>query len=121
MARSGDPRVRLIRCGHVNESVLRFREWIPAKIAPPGTAPELLRARLHPASGRYLRVIYVPEPDGLFDHRVRFDRKPARRIPKTQKEETSMSQNQLPEGWDHNRIDKIVAHYAEQLPDEALA
>jgi hypothetical protein len=32
-----------------------------------------------------------------------------------------MSQNQLPEGWDENRVRKILAHYGEQPEDEALA
>ena len=32
-----------------------------------------------------------------------------------------MSQNQLPEGWDENRVRKVLAHYGEQAEDEALA
>ena len=32
-----------------------------------------------------------------------------------------MSQNQFPDGWDQNRIGKVLAHYDEQSPDEALA
>ncbi len=39
----------------------------------------------------------------------------------TQKEETSMSQNQFPEGWDEKRVQKVLAHYDEQSPDEAVA
>jgi hypothetical protein len=74
------------------------------------------------STGRYLRVIYVPEHDGVFcDHRVRSDREAACGIPKTQKEETSMSQNNFPEGWDESRVRKVLAHYDEQSDDEALA
>ena len=32
-----------------------------------------------------------------------------------------MSQNQLPSGWDENRVKKVLAHYQEQSEDEALA
>jgi hypothetical protein len=32
-----------------------------------------------------------------------------------------MSQNQFPDGWDENRVRKVLAHYDEQSPDEALA
>jgi hypothetical protein len=32
-----------------------------------------------------------------------------------------MSQNQLPNGWDENRVRKLVAHYDEQPEGEALA
>jgi len=32
-----------------------------------------------------------------------------------------MSQNQLPNGWNENRVRKLLAHYDEQLQDDALA
>jgi hypothetical protein len=32
-----------------------------------------------------------------------------------------MSQNNFPDGWDENRIGKVLAHYHEQTPDMAVA
>lgn len=37
------------------------------------------------------------------------------------KEETPMSQNRFPEGWDEGRVQRVLAHYQEQTEDEALA
>jgi hypothetical protein len=32
-----------------------------------------------------------------------------------------MSQNGLPEAWDEDRVQRVLAHYGEQTEDEALA
>jgi hypothetical protein len=32
-----------------------------------------------------------------------------------------MSQNKFPEGWDENRVQRVIAHYEKQTEDEALA
>jgi hypothetical protein len=32
-----------------------------------------------------------------------------------------MSQNKFPEGWDENRVQRLLAHYGMQTEDEALA
>ena len=32
-----------------------------------------------------------------------------------------MSKNYFPDGWDENRVRKVLAHYDEQPEDEALA
>jgi hypothetical protein len=32
-----------------------------------------------------------------------------------------MSQNGLPEGWDEDKVQRLLAHYGEQTEDEALA
>ena len=32
-----------------------------------------------------------------------------------------MPENNFPEGWDRNRVRKVLAHYEEQPQDEALA
>jgi hypothetical protein len=40
---------------------------------------------------------------------------------KTQKEKTAMPENNFPEGWDQNRVRKVLAHYDDQPEDEALA
>ncbi len=32
-----------------------------------------------------------------------------------------MSQNKFPEGWDEDRVRRLLAHYEEQAEDEAVA
>ena len=32
-----------------------------------------------------------------------------------------MSQNNFPEGWDEERVRKVLAHYSEQTEDQAVA
>jgi hypothetical protein len=32
-----------------------------------------------------------------------------------------MSQNKFPDGWDEDKVRRVLAHYAEQTEDEALA
>jgi hypothetical protein len=32
-----------------------------------------------------------------------------------------MSQNQFPDGWDENRVRKVLEHYENQTPEEAAA
>jgi hypothetical protein len=33
----------------------------------------------------------------------------------------SVSQNNLPDGWDEDKVRRVLAHYCEQTEDEALA
>ena len=42
-------------------------------------------------------------------------------VSQAQKEETSMSQNKFPDGWDEDKVQRVLAHYGEQTEDEALA
>jgi hypothetical protein len=32
-----------------------------------------------------------------------------------------MNYNQFPEGWDENRVQKVLKHYENQTPEEAVA
>jgi len=32
-----------------------------------------------------------------------------------------VSQNQFPDGWDEDQVQRVLSHYAEQTEDEALA
>jgi hypothetical protein len=32
-----------------------------------------------------------------------------------------MSQNKFPDGWDADKVHRVLAHYGEQTEDEALA
>jgi hypothetical protein len=47
--------------------------------------------------------------------------KTARGIPEAEKEETSMSQNGFPEGWDDSKARRVLAHYDAQRDDAAVA
>ena len=38
----------------------------------------------------------------------------------TGKEETSMSQKNLPDGWDEGRIQRVIAHYDAQSEEAAI-
>ena len=76
------------------------------------------------AAGRYLRVIYVPdpEPDSVFVITAyQLTGKPAAGLSPAPKEETPMKQNRFPAGWDEDRVQRVLAHYQEQTEDEALA
>ena len=37
-----------------------------------------------------------------------------------QKKETPMSQNKFPDGWDESRVQRVLAHHAEQTEAETL-
>jgi hypothetical protein len=37
-----------------------------------------------------------------------------------QKEETPMSQSNVPQGWTEEKVRRVLAHYEEQTEDEAL-
>jgi hypothetical protein len=75
------------------------------------------------ASGRYLRVIYVPDRAGqrVRDHFLRAYREASCGVSQAQKEETSMSQSKFPDAWDEDKVQRVLAHYEEQTEDEALA
>jgi len=47
--------------------------------------------------------------------------KPLAACKKRMSEEAAMKNNQLPEGWDESRVKRVIAHYDEQSPEEALA
>ena len=32
-----------------------------------------------------------------------------------------MSQNKFPDGWDEDKVKRVLSHYGEQIEDEALA
>ncbi|SRR5437899_458368 len=52
------------------------------------------------SAGRYLQVFYVPDEDP---------------------EETEMSKQQFPPGWDEKRVKELIAHYENQTEDEEFA
>jgi hypothetical protein len=55
------------------------------------------------------------------NHGLRPDRETPGAVSPAQKEETSMSQNRFPDGWDEAKVQRVLAHYGEQTEDEALA
>ena len=71
---------------------------------------------VRPEFGRYLRVIYVPEPEYICGNSIRFIRKSTDSSPKTYQKE-KMRQNKLPPGHDKDTIcrwlDIAGAHYQE--------
>ena len=74
--------------------------------------------------GRYLRVIYVPdpEPDSVFVVTA-YDlkRKAAPGLPTPNEAETSMKKPKFPDGWDESRVQQLLAHYEGQSEEEAVA
>ena len=58
---------------------------------------------------------------GICDYSLRLVGETPRGVPTAQKEETSMGQNEFPDGWDEERVQRVLAHYEDQTEDEALA
>jgi hypothetical protein len=52
---------------------------------------------------------------------LRNEREAACGVSEAQKEETPMSQNKLPDGWNEEKVRRVLAHYEEQTEDEILA
>jgi hypothetical protein len=76
------------------------------------------------ASGRYLRVVYVPdpEPDSVFViNGVGIDREATCGVSKAQEEEAPMNQPKFPERWSEDKVRRVLAHYEKQTEDEAVA
>jgi len=74
------------------------------------------------ASGRYLRVIYVPDPvpDSVFVITAfELSGKPLGAFRRGGK--TRMKQPKLPTGWDESEIKRVLAAYEAQTEDEAVA
>lgn len=75
-------------------------------------------------AGRYLRVIYVPdpEPDSVFVITVYELRgKPLAAYRRRRRRKTKMKQGKFPAGWNEERVRQVLAHYEEQTEEEAVA
>jgi len=76
-------------------------------------------------AGRFLRVIYVPdpEPESIFVITAYELRGKASDnvSTATATERIAMSQHRFPPGWDEERVRKVLTHYEEQTADEAVA
>ncbi len=77
------------------------------------------------AAGRYLRVIYVPdpEPESVFVITAYTVEGKARGL-QTQagtKAPQNMKQSRFPPGWDEERVQRVLAHYETQTETEAVA
>ena len=73
-------------------------------------------------AGRYLKVIYVPDPEpgfGVRHHRIRSWPEDVEGAA-AQTEEV-MTQAKYPTGWDEARVKRVLAHYEQQSDDEAVA
>jgi hypothetical protein len=42
-------------------------------------------------------------------------------LPETQAQEANMTQSKFPPGWDEERVRRVLAHYEQQTPEEAVA
>jgi hypothetical protein len=76
------------------------------------------------ASGRYLRVIYVPDPGAgqrVCYHSVRSNWKAPRGVSPAEEEEATMSDGKFPPDWDEKKVLRVLAHYEEQTEEDALA
>jgi hypothetical protein len=76
-------------------------------------------------AGRFLRVIYVPDPrtrKSICHHRIRVAGEAAGGLSTAAaSERTAMRQDRFPPGWNEERVRKVLAHYEEQTEDEAVA
>lgn len=74
-------------------------------------------------AGRYLRVIYVSDPElgqRVRYYGVRVERKTVACLQKEAKEEI-MKQGRFPKGWDKERVKRVIEHYEQQTEEEAMA
>jgi hypothetical protein len=74
------------------------------------------------AAGRYLRVIYVPdpEPDSLRNHGLRIAWQAATSVPAAAQEK-KMSEQKFPPGWDAERVNRVLGHYENLSEEEQVA
>ena len=52
---------------------------------------------------------------------VRNQREAPRGVSEARKEEAAMSQNKFPEGWDDEKVQRVLTRYERQTEDEAVA
>lgn len=68
--------------------------------------------------GRYLRVVYVPDPICGHGLRSRAESKKGASTPAPKEE---MNKDNFPPGWDAERVRRVLEHYEGQADDEAVA
>jgi hypothetical protein len=73
--------------------------------------------------GRYLRVVYVPDPSpGSVFVITAYPLGPkALRALRRRRKNEDMRQDNFPPGWDEERVRRVLEHYANQSDDEAVA
>jgi len=57
----------------------------------------------------------------LCHHRVSINREAFTRVSTKEAEERNMKTAQFPEGWDKERVGRVLAHYEKQTEEEAVA
>ena len=75
------------------------------------------------SSGRYVRVVYVPdhEPGAVFVVTA-YDIGPkAKRVAAPTEKKTMKKQSHFPRGWDEERLGRVLKHYKAQPDAEAVA
>jgi len=73
-------------------------------------------------AGRYLRVIYVPDPklDSVFVITA-YQRPQGHACLAPEAQEEAMSKTKYPPGWDEHRVRRVLEHYETQSDEEAVA
>jgi len=76
------------------------------------------------SGGRYLRVIYVPDPNRESAFAItayELERQTSARLPQAHAPEADMRATRFPPGWDESRVRAVLSHYEDQTPEEAVA
>jgi hypothetical protein len=73
------------------------------------------------SAGRYLRVIYVPEPEKKNLFVITAYDLTGKPLLAYCSGEGKMKETKFPPGWDENRVKSVLTHYEEQNEDEAVA
>ena len=74
--------------------------------------------------GRFLKVIFVPDPEpGSVFVITAYELRgcAAGHFPPPETQETAMTQNRFPPGWDEARVQRTLAYYEEQSEEQAVA
>ncbi len=75
-------------------------------------------------AGRYLRVVYVPDPEpgsAFVITAYELQVKPLAAYRKRRRRKAKVRKNNFPPGWDEERVRRLLAHYEQQSESEAVA
>lgn len=70
-------------------------------------------------AGRYLRVVYVPDPE-ITEYELSGKPLAAYRS-RRKKKRQMMRQTRYPQGWNEERVKQVLHHYEQQSEEEAVA
>lgn len=100
-------------------------EWILARPGEDGPSSDGSRQAIgQTEAGRYLRVIYVPDDDGIGIFVVtayRLTGKSLQAYRRMKKEAETMNEQRFPKGWDEQRVQKLLAEIDARTEEEWVA